>query len=255
MQNPIDKREWIVAHRGAMVTAPENTLAAFDAALSNPIDGIEFDVQMTKDGVLVLFHDPNLAKINGASKAISDYKYEELRAFDWGSWHSDAYRGEALVTLEQAVDHLIDKTHLLVEIKSLEEDRASGRSLDITKQVLQVLRSQVPEARKDNVFILSFDPEVLRQAQGAPWHLVINVEDPPKPPDIRDLAGDLYAWSAPINRLEPAMTKRWHESGKVVMTYSCNTPAEVDRARELECDVIMTDQPDWAVQYLNANPK
>ena len=66
----------IVAHRGAMDEAPENTASAFEAALSHPIDGIEFDVQMTEDGKLVLYHDDNLKRITGESRPISDYEYE-----------------------------------------------------------------------------------------------------------------------------------------------------------------------------------
>ena len=57
------RRPWIVAHRGAGREAPENTRAAFDAALAHGVAGLEFDVQLSRDGVPVIYHDRTLARI------------------------------------------------------------------------------------------------------------------------------------------------------------------------------------------------
>ena len=69
------------AHRGASEYAPENTMISFDTGVFMGANGIETDVQRTRDGVLVLFHDDTLARVTGESGAISDYTWEELRAF------------------------------------------------------------------------------------------------------------------------------------------------------------------------------
>ena len=70
------------AHRGASEYAPENTLMAFYLGMYMGANGIETDIQKTKDGVLVLFHDDTLERVTGENGRISDYTFEELRRFD-----------------------------------------------------------------------------------------------------------------------------------------------------------------------------
>lgn len=70
------------AHRGASEYAPENTMMSFYLGLFMGANGIETDVQKTKDGVLVLFHDDDLTRVTGQSGRVEDYTYEELRRFD-----------------------------------------------------------------------------------------------------------------------------------------------------------------------------
>ena len=67
------------AHRGASEYAPENTLSSFYLGLLQGANGIETDVQMTKDGVLVLFHDDTIGRVTDAQGEIADYTYEQLR--------------------------------------------------------------------------------------------------------------------------------------------------------------------------------
>lgn len=70
------------AHRGASSYAPENTMSAFHLGLEMGANGIETDVQRTKDGVLVLFHDDTIRRVTGQDGSIQDYTYEELLQFD-----------------------------------------------------------------------------------------------------------------------------------------------------------------------------
>ena len=69
------------AHRGASEYTPENTLLAFYTGMYMGANGIETDVQMTKDGVLVLFHDDTIIRLTGAEGSIQDYTLEQLRQF------------------------------------------------------------------------------------------------------------------------------------------------------------------------------
>lgn len=68
-------------HRGACAYAPENTMSSFEMALSMDANGIETDVQLTADGVAVLFHDGTLTRVTGEEGRVSDYTYEQLQAF------------------------------------------------------------------------------------------------------------------------------------------------------------------------------
>ena len=91
----------ILAHRGASGYAPENTLASFYKAIELGAQGIETDLQKTKDGVIVLFHDNVLDKKSDKKGAVVDYTWAELREADVGSWFSPEYKGERLISFEQ----------------------------------------------------------------------------------------------------------------------------------------------------------
>jgi glycerophosphoryl diester phosphodiesterase len=90
-----------LAHRGASAYAPENTLSAFYKAIGMAPSGIETDLQMTKDGVLVLFHDNKLDRTTNGTGHIGEYDWAELKELDAGSWFSESFKGEKLVKLEQ----------------------------------------------------------------------------------------------------------------------------------------------------------
>ena len=80
-----DSRKHFVnyAHRGASEYAPENTMLSFYTGMFMGANGIETDVQMTKDGVLVLFHDDTIMRMTGAEGGVPDYTLEELRVFSF----------------------------------------------------------------------------------------------------------------------------------------------------------------------------
>jgi len=79
----------VVAHRGGAALAPENTLAAFTMALEYDVDAIELDINMSKDGSLMVIHDPVLLRLTGQSGTVSDYTAQELEQFDVASTFKD----------------------------------------------------------------------------------------------------------------------------------------------------------------------
>ena len=72
----------IIAHRGASAVAPENTIAAFEAAIAAGSDGIEFDVRLTCDGVPVVIHDETLHRTHGVRKRVAELSVNQLNEFD-----------------------------------------------------------------------------------------------------------------------------------------------------------------------------
>ena len=106
------------AHRGASEYAPENTMAAFEMGLAMGANGIETDVQRTRDGVLVLAHDPTLARVAGLDRRICDMDWQELREVDAGSFKGEAYRNERVVLLEDFLRRFDGMDlYLAIEIK------------------------------------------------------------------------------------------------------------------------------------------
>lgn len=115
------------AHRGASEYAPENTLSSFYLGLMQGANGIETDVQRTKDGVLVLFHDNTLDRVSNMSGKLSEYTYEELLSFKiYGNCISGFY--DKIVTLEEFLDKFASyDIKFAIELKGegVEEDTLS----------------------------------------------------------------------------------------------------------------------------------
>jgi len=117
----------IIAHRGASAHAPENTLAAFQLALDAGADGVEFDVQLAKDGVPVVIHDANLLRTAGIDTKVADLMSAELAQVDAGSWFNkahpaladDLFAGQHVPTLREVLRVVGWSNGLLyIELKS-----------------------------------------------------------------------------------------------------------------------------------------
>lgn len=134
----------VIAHRGAAKHAPENTLAAVDAAYRRGIDWVENDVQRTKDGRLVVMHDTTLKRTTDAEKVypkrspwrVKDFTAAEIAKLDAGSWFGKQFAGERVPTLAQYLDR-VDRNGqgLLLEIK--DPEKYPG----IEKQIIAQLRA------------------------------------------------------------------------------------------------------------------
>jgi len=254
-------KPWIIAHRGASFEAPENTRSAFDKALTYPIEGLELDVQMTGDGRPVLYHHRTLAQINGSRKRISDYTYKQLLACDWGGWYSPKYAGEKILTLQETLSLYSRSTRLLIEIKSRKQDRMSGRSFELTDNILKAVETTAFRNRRDNIFILSFDPDVLkyafRQAPGLKYVLNLSrsSEELTSPAAImrqpRPETDHLYALCVQEKFLSQELVSYTHKLQKLLMTYSCNVTKQVNKALNLNVNVIITDKPGWLAALLH----
>lgn len=94
----------IYGHRGASQYAPENTMEAFQLAYDMGADGIEFDVQMTKDGYLVVAHDEEISRVSDGQGYIKDYTMEELRCFQFNKTHPE-YKSVKIPLLEEVLEH------------------------------------------------------------------------------------------------------------------------------------------------------
>ncbi|MDQ3542192.1 MAG: glycerophosphodiester phosphodiesterase, partial [Chloroflexota bacterium] len=106
-----------IAHRGASGHAPENTRAAFDLAIETGADMIETDVQLTRDGQLVLFHDDLVNRTSKGLGPLADHTLEELQVLDLGSWFGATFAGQRIVTLDEFVQKYLPRVPVCVEIK------------------------------------------------------------------------------------------------------------------------------------------
>lgn len=135
----------IIAHRGASAVAPENTLAAFQRAIDDGADGLEFDVRLAKDGVPVVIHDAHLRRLANKNVRVTNLTSEELENFDVGSWFNLKYpkkavqkfSQETVPTLSKFLDFLGDYQGLLY----LELKCKGGEIPALVKAVTDIVRN------------------------------------------------------------------------------------------------------------------
>ena len=149
----------IIAHRGASLDAPENTLAAVKLAWEQNADAVEIDVQFSKDGKIVVIHDDNTGKTGGLNKKVCAQTLAELCALDVGAWKGRNWTHERIPTLDQVLAAVPDGKRLFVEIKCGPEcvkefQEAMQRSDRRAKQIviigydlptMRLFKSKLPE--------------------------------------------------------------------------------------------------------------
>ncbi len=137
----------VIAHRGASAEAPENTLPAFLRAAELSTPAVELDVQLSRDGAPMLFHDHRLARKTGARGQVKDYSEAQLREMDIGSWFDrkrkgggQRFQGTGLIRLDDLFRRFGDRFHYHVELKSGEPELVptvaeSIRQFDLASRV------------------------------------------------------------------------------------------------------------------------
>ena len=140
----------IIAHRGDVSNAPENTLPAFRSACEHGADGVELDVRMTRDRQLVVFHDRGLKRITGRRGLVSNITLDEMRGLDAGSWFSPEFRGERAPTLDEVFELLPHDYLINVEMKAVIDNMRL-----IAHRVAEVIRRH---ERWGSTLAASFNP-------------------------------------------------------------------------------------------------
>jgi glycerophosphoryl diester phosphodiesterase len=150
----------IVAHRGSSARAPENTLAAFRQAIADGAEGVEFDVRLSKDGEVVVFHDSTLRRIAGKTEHVSSLTAAELGRIDAGSWFkhrvesSADFSGETIPTLRRLLDFLRDFEGVIyIELKCRENEAER-----LAAAVCEVIENS---PRLSQMIVKSFQLEVI----------------------------------------------------------------------------------------------
>ena len=241
-------KAWAIAHRGASRDRPENTLAAFDEALRRGADAIELDLQLSRDGVPVVYHDRTLARAGGGRRRVSQLTLTELRRLDAGL-RSDAFRGERIPTLAAVLRRYARRTRLLLEIKARERDGPQW-NLELMRAVADQVRRSKMQRR---VLILCFDGRVLDLAAHIAPGLrrVLNVRPlPVLTRGLRARLSSLWALSADVRTLTPGYAAAVHRAGCRLLVFTCNTPVTVRHAVDAGAKGLMSDRPGWLVDRL-----
>jgi glycerophosphoryl diester phosphodiesterase len=134
------KKILLGAHRGDRFHCPENTMAAFRAAVEMGCDAIETDVRMTKDGHLVLIHDRDVVRTTNGQGFVDEMTLAELRALDAGFWKDPSFAGERIPTVEEFLEY-VSKTDLLInwELKEYPRDFGEERAYATVDALVELI--------------------------------------------------------------------------------------------------------------------
>ena len=147
----------IMAHRGFQSRYPENTIAAFSAAVEAGAQYLELDVSLTKDRQVVVLHDDTVDRTTNGNGPVHGYLLKELRRLDAGSWFHARFARERIPTLSEVLDRFAGRICLNIEIKSY--DQAPDIESDHIENAVVDLVSR--KRKQACVLISSFDPLIL----------------------------------------------------------------------------------------------
>ncbi len=225
----------IIAHQGYSSEFPENTLAAFEGALDIGVDYIELDVQLTKDGQAVIFHDDDLKRITGVEGRVSEYTYDELRGLDAGSWFSSSFAGERIPSLREALE-LISSSECSVylELKYIGEGDGGFEEtvLDMVKECGML----------EKCVFASFKYEYLlhlKELDSGVAILYNTVSGKATLPD--EFPADYYGIS--VESVTEDTISAVHKAGKQAFVWTANTPAQMQNVQDMGADGIVTNCP------------
>jgi glycerophosphoryl diester phosphodiesterase len=229
---------FIVGHRGDRAAAPENTMASLELAMDD-LAFVETDVQLSRDGVPVLFHDTTLERITGDSRTVGELDHSDLQRLDAGAWYGPEHAGEGIPTLDEFLIALAERetARALVELK------ADWRP-DEVRTVLDLVERHGLRGR---VVLQSFSLETLfavqRVSPTTPRIMLIR-ELPADPVPLAERLGVIgFGTTAESVTAVPEALDALHEMGVAVLCYTLNSDDRWQEVSELGVDGIITDQP------------
>ena len=253
----------VAAHRGASHEFPEQTLAAYEEALRQGADGLECDIRLTKDGHIVCIHDKRVDRTSNGTGLVRDLTLAELRALDFGGWHTSRSLGDAqgdtgILTLERLIELAQDQDRpvtLFIEVK--EHNRNLERALvELLNRHGLANPTSADQAR---VAVISFYPDaLLRVRHLAPNLPTVQLGPALLGPGTRLLASTVGATaigpSIQTLRANPELVELAASQGLDTYCWTVNDQRDVQYARDLGVHWIATDHPGRTNRWLQGEP-
>lgn len=246
-------RPQVFAHRGGAALRPENTLVAFDHGLSLGADGLEFDVRLSRDGIVMVHHDATLDRTTSGRGPLAAFTADELGRLDAG--HSfEGFRGAAggVPTLE-AVLRRYPSVPLIIELK-VNDPVLAHRTIDAVRaagavdrvalgsfgtRVLRAARTYEPAIRTGS------SREETRLALYRSW-----VRWPVRRPPNREYQVPEVSGSTRV--VSPRFVRDAHEAGVAVHVWTVDAAPDMQRLLDWGVDGLISDRPDIAVEVVRA---
>jgi glycerophosphoryl diester phosphodiesterase len=222
----------ITAHRGASHVAPENTMAAFRAALEAGADFVELDVQRTRDGAIIVMHDGDFMRMGGDPRKVAQVTAADVARIDIGSRHDAKFAGEHPPLLADVIALARGGMKINIELKYNVPDPG------LAPAVIELLRS---ENFIDQVVITSLDYRALKQVKSIEPRLKTGHIVTAAVGDVSRTQADFLSLNSA--RATPALLRRAHAAHKEVAVWTVDKPEVMQRMIERGVDNIITNEP------------
>ena len=234
----------VFAHRGASAYAPENTLPAFALAAEMGAYGVELDVHLTKDGVLVVTHDDEISRVSDGKGLVRELTFEELRKLDFSAGYRGGKYGKVQIPTLDEVYELLAPTGLYVnvEIKSATLPGIAKKSLDCAKA----------HGMEEKVLYSSFDhwklTELLSYDKNA-FVAPLYGQEIVMPADYAKLFGAkaIHPFYWQILK-HPEIVERANEIGIRIHPWTVDDPAHIKMLCDMNIGAIISNKPDVALE-------
>jgi glycerophosphoryl diester phosphodiesterase len=235
----------IIGHRGGAHDAPENTLPAFKRALEQGGDAIELDIHLTKDGRLVVIHDPTTQRTTGANYKVAETPLGALQQLDAGAWKDAKWRGTRIPALAEVLALLPAGKRVFIELK------CGAGALDELARVMDA-SGRPPE----QMVLIGFDFALMAEAKRRhPDHKVCWIVEPKgflaSTPGVEDLVKHGVAGKFDglfLSRkfpLDAAFVAKLKAAGLPTYVWTVNDPALAKRLMAAGVAGLCTDRPAW----------
>lgn len=236
----LQDRAAVIAHRGASITAPENTLAAVRQAIDDRADWVEIDVQETADGHVVVVHDSDLMRLANNPIKIWQATLAELQQIDVGTAHDPKFAGEPVPTLAEVLQLCRDRAGVLIELKYYgHEQRLEERVVEVVEQCGMVDQVQLMSLKAAGVRKLrKLRPDwrcglLLSAAVGNPARLDV----------------DFIAVNS--RRVSRRLVLRARQVGQQVFVWTVDDPEGITRMIRIGVDGVITNRPELMREILS----
>lgn len=251
-------RRLVYAHRGGLALSPENTLAAFDRGMAEGADGLELDVRLSRDGIVVVHHDETLERTTSGRGPVSAHTADELARVDAGYHFARdggfPFRGQGIGVprLEEVLRRYPD-AQLIIEMK--------GDSPELGAAVADVVKRT---GAAERALLASFAPRTVLAARAAGAGIRTGASTPEaraalmrswlglaprRPPYHGFQVPERAGW---LRVISPRFVRAVTRAGLSVAVWVVNEEADMRRLLEWGVTGLITDRPDVAVPLLKA---
>ena len=229
----------VIAHRGASGAAPENTMAAFEKAISEKADWIELDVQENADGVVIVQHDSDFKRVGRDDLKTWNATNEELRVLDVGSWFGPGFSDQRVPTLRQVLERAKGVLDVVIELKYYGHDK------QLESKVVEIVEETGMEP---HIMLMSLKREGLRRAAALRPNWTRGLLNTVSVGDLTRLDLDFLALNSAAASL--SQIRRAHKRGMKVYAWTINDPVQLSVMMSRGVDGVITDRPDVAREVL-----
>lgn len=234
------KKSLNIAHRGFSGKYPENTMLSFMKAVEAGCDGIENDVQLTKDRVAVICHDERIDRTTNGSGFIKDYTYKELLKFDAGIKFGQEFKGATIPTLDEFLEYVKGKNiYIDIELKT---------GVILYEGIEEIVINKLHEyGLQDNSILCSFNHYSMVACKEIDRNIktgLLYTAGLFKPEQYAKFVGADAVHPLFYSVLHEEVVKGIKESGILINTYTVNEEIYMKRLIQLRVDGIITNYPD-----------